>query len=266
MADDSLVVVRRQEPGVAIVTLKRPQKRNALSIALIEQLRAAIEAASVDAGCRAIVLRGEGPAFCAGLDLTEAAQPDAHEKSAEGLRALYETIAASPAVTIAAAHGAAMGGGAGLVAACDFAIAGDDLTLAYPEVRRGLVAALVTCLLRRQASDRVVRELVLLGQSISAARALELGLVNRIASAAQLDDSAIELARQVTLGAPGAMERTKSLLDDLSPRPIREDLDRAMKYHLEARHSAEAAEGVAAFREKREPNWGRLRPGGSGHP
>lgn len=260
MTDNSLVMVRREEPGVVVATLNRPEKRNALSVALIEQLRAAIEGASVDAGCRVIVLRGAGPAFCAGLDLAEAAQPDVHDRSAEALRQLYETIATSPAVTIAAAHGAAMGGGAGLVAACDFAIAAEDLKLAYPEVRRGLVAALVTCLLRRQATDRVVRELVLLGQSVVATRALELGLVNRVVPTGQLDAAAMELARQVALGAPGAIERTKALLDDLSARPIHEDLDRAMKYHLEARHSAEAAEGIAAFREKREPKWGRLRP------
>lgn len=253
-----LVLVRREEPGITIVTLNRPEKRNALSIALIEQLRASVEAASVDAGCRVIILSGAGPAFCAGLDLAEASQPERHERSAQALRALYEAICASPAVTIAAAHGAAMGGGAGLVAACDFAVAGEDLLLAYPEVRRGLVAALVTCLLRRQASDRVVRELVLLGQTVSAARALELGLVNRVAKDA--GSAVIELAREVVRGAPGAIERTKHLLGDLAVRPIREDLDRAMKYHLEARHSAEAAEGVAAFREKREPRWGRLRP------
>jgi methylglutaconyl-CoA hydratase len=257
----NLVLVRREDPGVVIVTLNRPDKRNALSVALIEQLRAAVEAASVDAGCRAIILRGAGPAFCAGLDLAEAAQPDGHERSGDALRQLYETLATSPAVTIAAAHGAAMGGGAGLVAACDFALAADDLRLAYPEVRRGLVAALVTCLLCRQACDRVVRELVLLGQTVDATRAAALGLVNRVVPAAQLESTAMELAREIARAAPGAIERTKSLLDELSARPIREDLERAMKYHLEARHSAEAAEGIAAFREKREPNWSRLRPG-----
>ncbi len=240
---------------MVVLTLNRPEKRNALSVALIVALRGEVDAASSDTSCRAIVLRGEGPAFCAGLDLAEAAQADGHERSALALRGLYESVCASPAITIAAAHGAAMGGGAGLVAACDFAVADESLRLAYPEVKRGLVAALVTCLLRRQVSDRAVRELVLLGETIEAGRALELGLINRIAPAGKVDESALGLARQALRGAPGAIGRTKRLLDELASRPLAEDLERAMKYHLEARQSAEAAEGLAAFRDKRAPKW-----------
>jgi methylglutaconyl-CoA hydratase len=129
------------------------------------------------------------------------------------------------------------------------------LRLGYPEVHRGLIAALVTTLLRRQLSDRAVRELVLLGQTVDAANALQMGLVNRVVAARHLMESAIELAREASKGAPGAVARSKKLLDELSPRPIALELKRALDYHLAARSSPEAAEGVAAFLEKRPPRW-----------
>jgi len=172
------------------------------------------------------------------------------------LAGLYQTICASPLVTIAAAHGAAIGGGAGLIAACDLVVASDDLQIGFPEVRRGLVAALVTCLFRRQLGDRTLRELVLLGRSVDAKRALELELVNQVSPAEHLPDAAIALALEACRGAPGAIVRTKRLLDDLAPRSISADLKIALEYHLAARDSAEAAEGVAAFHQKREPRWG----------
>jgi methylglutaconyl-CoA hydratase len=148
-----------------------------------------------------------------------------------------------------------VGGGAGLVAACDLAVAADDLKLAFPEVRRGLVAALVTALLRRQIGDRSARELILLGRTIGADEAKTLGLVNRVTSLPDLLSAAKETTRDVCAGAPGAIRRTKDLLDELSPRPIIEDLQIAMKYHREARNSLEAVEGIRAFREQRLPKW-----------
>jgi enoyl-CoA hydratase/carnithine racemase len=115
-----------------------------------------------------------------------------------------------------------------------------------------LVAALVTTLLRRQLGERVVRELVLLGQTVDATHALQLGLINRIGSF----DDAFSLARQACAGAPGAIARSKRLLDSLSARTIEDDLKRALDFHLNARQSHEAAEGMTAFLEKRPPKWG----------
>jgi methylglutaconyl-CoA hydratase len=257
--DPSPVLVDATDPAVTVVTLNRPDKRNALSIALIEQLTAAIREAEADCARRVIVLRGAGPVFCAGLDLHEAADPATAGRSAEALAELYLSISRSPLVVIVAAQGAAFGGGAGLVAGADLVVAADDLKIGFPEVRRGLVAALVTCLVRRQVGDRTARELILLGQDVPAGRAMELGLVNRVVPVADLGGAALGLAREVCRGAPGSIARTKRLLDDLAARPLEEDLRRALAYHLEARHSAESAEGIAAFREKRAPRWG-LRP------
>ena len=251
-----LLLVSSPAPGISVISLNRPDKRNALSIALIDKITEAVLACAGDRSCRSIILSGQGPSFCAGLDLKGASVPGHSEQSARALERMYRAICQSPAITIAAAHGAAMGGGAGLLAACDLVVAADDLKLSYPEVKRGLIAALVTCLLRRQLSDRKVRELILLGQTISAQTALNMGLVTQVCPGASLMETGLRLAQEASLGAPGAIARTKQLLDDLAYRPLEEDLQIAMGYHLSARNANEAAEGIAAFLEKRPPKWG----------
>jgi methylglutaconyl-CoA hydratase len=254
-----LCLIDTSDPAIVIVTLNRPDKRNALSVELIERLTSAIADASSDPARRVLILRGADPVFCAGLDLQEASDPAMSEQSSHKLADLYTALCACPLVTIAAAQGAAFGGGAGLLAACDLVVAAENLRIGFPEVHRGLVAALVTCMVRRQLGERMIRELVLLGQNVPAARALALGLVNRVVPGAQLEAEATAVAREACQGAPGAIARTKRLLDDLAPRPIAEDLRLALKYHLEARDSAEAAEGVAGFLQKRPPRWSPAR-------
>lgn len=253
---DPVLLVNAEDPTICVLTLNRPQKRNALSLELIERIAESAAAAANDPMRRVLILQGSGPAFCAGLDLQEARLPGGAETSAAALARMYAAIGNSPLITIAAAQGAAMGGGAGLLAACDFVVAAPDLKIAYPEVRRGLVAALVTCLLRRRLNDGAVRDLILLGQVVAAERALSLGLVSQVTPAAELSTAATSLAREACRGAPGAIARTKRLLDDVAARPLEEDLQRALHVHLSARNSAEAAEGIAAFMEKRDPKWG----------
>lgn len=253
------LLIDTSNPAITVLTLNRAAKRNALSLELIEAIASAIASANDDRARRVIVLRANGPSFCAGLDLHEASSADGAQRSATALSRMYLLLGNSPLVTVAAAHGAAMGGGAGLLAACDFVIAADDLRLSFPEVRRGLVAALVTCLLRRQMNDRAVRELILLGKDLTAAEAIERKLISRIVPRDELHRASIALAQEACKGAPGAIARSKRLLDDLSARPLEEDLRRALDYHLHARQSDEAAEGMVAFLEKREPRWG-IRP------
>jgi methylglutaconyl-CoA hydratase len=249
-----LVLIDTSDPQVTILTLNRAEKRNALSIELIEQITAAVENVAKDLDRRVIIIRGAGPSFCAGLDLKEAGDPAIAHRSAEALAKMYEAIAMSPLITIAQAHGNAIGGGAGMLAACDFVVAADDLRIGYPEVRRGLVAALVTTLLLRKYSEKAVRELVLLGQTVPVKRAR--GLVNVVAPFHVLSEASFELARTAIQGAPGAITRSKRLLDQLSPRTLHEDLKLALDFHLQARNSAEASEGMTAFLEKRSPRWG----------
>ncbi len=242
--------------AVTTATLNRPGKRNALNVALLEALVAAIAASEADATQRIFVLRGAGPVFCSGLDLAEAGEPDFAARSAALVRQALEALATSRLLTIAAVQGAAVAGGAGLMAACDFAVATRDAKFGYPELRRGLVPALIMTFLRRQLRERDARELLLLGKLFPAEHALAIGLVNRLADGeAALAIEVQSLVSSLLQGAPDALSETKTLLRELWPSPVVADLDRAQAHHLAARDSAEAREGIAAFNAKRPPAW-----------
>ena len=161
----------------------------------------------------------------------------------------------APKPTIAAVRGAAVAGGAGIMLACDLAVVAEDFKTGFPEVRRGLVAGLVMTFVRRKMSERIARELLLLGELIGAERALAEGLVWWVAPADEVLDEALGLARIAMKGAPGAIAMTKSLYDELWHRPVNEHLARAHDLHKTMRSTPEAAEGLAAFEEKRLPSW-----------
>ena len=252
---EKCVLIDSTDPAVTVITLNRPLKRNALSVQLLQELLAALQSFSQESDRRVLILNANGPVFCAGLDLKESADRENRQQSADLLAGVYKTLVACPQVTIAAAQGAAIGGGVGLLSACDLAVVTDDMQIGFPEVKRGLVAALVTALVRRQVNDRRLRELVLLGRTVSAVEAMSIGLVNQITNSNELMAAARALAALAVQSAPLAVQRTKRLLDELSPRPIAEELDRAMRYHIEGRDSEEAIEGINAFLEKREPRW-----------
>jgi methylglutaconyl-CoA hydratase len=249
-----VVLIERQTPQITLVTLNRPERRNALTIELLTELVAAIKVASDEAHERILILRGAGAAFCTGLDLKAATPENAHataEMVAKALLALSQTRL----VTIVAVHGAAVAGGAGIMSACDFVVAAEGTKIGYPEVRRGLVAGLVMTFLRRQTGERNMSELLLGSELIDAERAKEIGLVNRVVSRENLMSEAQKFADSVLQGAPGALAQTKRLIEELWWRSVREDVDLALKYHMQARESSEASEGIAAFNEKRPPNW-----------
>ena len=187
------------------------------------------------------------------MDLAATAgQP--HE-TAEAVRDALLALAECPLPTLALVQGAAVAGGMGFAAACDFVVMADDARIGLPEVRRGLVAALVTVLLRRQLRERELRELLLAGELIPAARAREIGFASSVVPAARLDEEAARLAAALAQGGPHALAATKHLLAALHPRPLREEMDLALAAHRSARDSDEAREGAAAFLEKRAPNW-----------
>lgn len=247
-----LVHIEGAGNDVVVLTLNRPEKRNALSIPLLEALCDAFDRSHE---ARVIILRGAGPVFCAGLDLAEAQDDTKSHASAQWVAQMLETVSHARAVTIAAVHGAAVAGGAGLMSACDLVVAEETARIGYPEVRRGLVAGLVMTFLRRQLHERDARELLLLGELVDAARAREMGLVSRVVPAAQALNAALELAQHLLRGAPGAIARTKLMLAELWPRPIESDLAWALGHHKSVRASREAREGIAAYNEKRKPNW-----------
>ncbi len=167
------------------------------------------------------------------------------------------TLSQTRLVTIAAVHGAAVAGGAGIMSACDFVVAAEKTKIGYPEARRGLVAGLVTTFLRRQIGERNMRELLLGSELIDAERAKEIGLVNRVVSKENLMSEAQKFADSILQGAPEALTQTKRLIDEFWWRSVKEDIDFALKHHMQARESSEAREGIAAFNEKRPPNWAR---------
>src|SRR6266699_6492356 len=250
-----VVLIEKQTPQITVVTLNRPERRNALTIELLTQLCAVIKVTSEQPDERVIILRGAGAAFCTGLDLREAADQTKAHATAEMVANTLITISQTRLITIAAVHGAAVAGGAGIMSACDFVIAAQGTKIGYPEVRRGLVAGLVMTFLRRQVGERNMRELLLGSELIEVERAKAIGLVNRVVARNDLMTEALKFADAVLQGAPGALEQTKRLIEELWWRPVREDGDRALKHHMRARESAEAREGIAAFNERRKPDW-----------
>ena len=250
-----LVLSAGASSGITLLTLNRAEKRNALSVELLEALVAALAAAESDSAQRVLLLAGAGPVFCAGLDLAEAADPARAHRSAELIARVLRQLSESRLVTIAVVRGAALAGGAGLMAACDFAFAEKSAQIGYPETRRGLVAALVMTFLRRQLRERDARWLLLTGETISGQRAEAIGLVDRALGEDELLPAALKTAADVLQGGPESVVRTKQLLAQLWPSPLAADLERAMATHLAARGSAELPEGLAAFREKRPPKW-----------
>jgi len=249
-----VVLIEKQTPQITVLTLNRPERRNALTIELMTDLAAAIQNAAADPLTRIAILRGAGKAFCTGLDLQEAAVKDPHD-TAKAAAHLFLVLAETRLVTIATVHGAAVAGGAGIMSACDFVVAAERTKIGYPEVRRGLVAGLVMTFLRRQLRERDLREVLLASELFEADRAREIGLVNRVVPVSELDNEAQKIVASVLQGAPGAISNSKRLLEELWSTSVKQDLEHALQHHMEARESPEAKEGVTAYNEKRPPNW-----------
>ncbi len=250
-----VVLIEKQTPQIRTIVLNRPERRNALTLDLLNELSAAVKVASDQPEERVLILRGAGAAFCTGLDLREAADHTKAHATAEMVARTLVTLSQTRLITIAAVHGAAVAGGAGIMSACDFVVAAERTKIGYPEVRRGLVAGLVMTFLRRQVGERNMRELLLGSELIDAERAKEIGLVNRVVAKDDLMNEAQKFAQSVLQTAPGALTQTKRLIEELWWRSVQDDVDLALKYHLQARESSEAREGIAAFNEKRPPTW-----------
>jgi len=247
------------EDRIATLTLRRPEKRNAISRTMIGDLRAAF-AETERSGSRVLVLAAEGTTFCAGVDLGDLRQMSSHgdeenrrhgERFAELLRALYEL----PVPTIAAVQGPAVAGGAGLILACDFVLAAEDARFGFPEVRVGLVPAIVSAFLVRHVGAKHARDLVLTGRSISASEAYRMGLANEVVSATELAPRVRRLCEELLENSPAALRSAKALLRSYEAESLGHDLARGMEVNATMRHSADYAEGVRSFLERRKPRW-----------
>ena len=238
---------------VLILSLNRPEKRNALNVKLLEELIQKID--SLESKVRVVILKGEGSIFCAGIDLKEAMNEATANPLILQLSTLYKLLYTLPVVTIAAVQGAAMAGGAGLAAACDITVAAEEAHFGFPEVKRGLVAALVLTLLRRQLSERAIRELLLIGESIDATKALYIGLVNHKVPLEILSEESMRIAKLALKASPEAIVETKKFIEDLRSTPIDQELKQALIYNKQARTHWAAEEGINAFLEERTPVW-----------
>jgi methylglutaconyl-CoA hydratase len=236
-----------------LVTLNRPERRNALAIALLDELCDKVDALGADPSNRVIIIQGAGPVFSAGLDLREASDLSLIERSAGCVRRALTLMRMSPLVTIAAVRGGAFAGGAGLVAACDMAVGASDALIGFPEARRGLLPALICAVLKSKVRQGDLRELFLVGNPISASKAEQIGLLQRVVPSDQVLEEATSLAMAVLAGGPETIRHTKELLNHSFET---EDNDASLvDVHLKARYSKEAQEGLAAFLEKRNPYW-----------
>jgi methylglutaconyl-CoA hydratase len=245
-------------PPAAVLTLMRADKRNALSLALIADLDAAVRRSTTDAAARCVIITGDGPAFCAGMDLDElrstvTADAEVTWADAQRLAELFDRIYSLPKPTIAAVNGTAVAGGAGLVTVCDLAVSVSAAKFGYPEVRRGLVAAMVLPHLLRHVGERAARYLLLTGNVIDAAEAARVGLINQVVEPAQLMATAMNWAKACAEGGPQALATTKELLKRFSNRAM--SVEEGAKASAAPRLGDECRAGLAAFFDKRPVPW-----------
>jgi enoyl-CoA hydratase/carnithine racemase len=255
-------VLVTREGAVVHVTLNRPERRNAIGGGMGEALDALLAELPKDGTARVVVLRGAGGHFCAGLDLTEVGQGSEAERLAAGERrnrAMGErlrAISALPQVVVAAVEGAAHAGGLGFVCAADIAFASAEARFAAPEVRRGLVPAQILPWLARRMGRSQATRLVLEAGVLDAPAALAMGLVHEVlVDRAALDARLALLLTALREGAPQALAETKALLAALGPVSPEGYAEAGVAAFARTASGAEAAEGIAAFKEKRKPRW-----------
>jgi methylglutaconyl-CoA hydratase len=240
--------------GVARITLDRPETRNALSAALIDELLAGLARATADPAVRVVLLSHTGMVFSSGADLKETAAALAGGgMPAARLGDVLAAVCECPKPVVARVAGPARAGGLGLIAAADLAVCAADATFAFSEVRIGVIPAVISATVLPRLAGRAAAELFLTGAVFDGVRAAEIGLVNAAVPAAELDATVDGYVAELLRGAPGALAGTKRLLRDITT--MRDELSRLTDLSLAYFTSAEGREGVQAFREKRDPGW-----------
>ena len=253
------MIERHDEAHVAVLRMNRPKRRNALSNALIEALLSALAEVDADAEVRAVVLTGAGKAFCAGGDLADGLSGGGgFVESHRGRGRFAELMAAIPRMAtpvIAAVNGVAMGGGCGLVSACDLAVAAEDAKLGTPEIKLGLFPWIILAALQRDIGRKKLLELVLTGKSLSAVEAREMGLVNQVCRPGEAVQAAVALAGVIASRSPAVVGLGKQAFHQIADL----DYEQALAYmhgQLSLNLLTEdAMEGVGAFLQKRPPQW-----------
>lgn len=246
------------EASVATITLDSPSNRNALSRVLIAGLESSLESALRDDAARLIVLTHTGPVFCAGADLKEmrgGGSATGQPAGPGGLISILKTIWHSPKPVIARIAGPTRAGGIGLIAACDLAVAIEDATFAFTEVRIGLIPAIISVVVLRKLGPMKGMELFLTGDTFDGKEAARIGLLNAAVPANQLDETVGRYAGSILKGAPGALSGCKRLAREVPSMTLDEGFEQTAKWTAEYFGSEEAREGMTAFAEKRPPRW-----------
>ena len=257
MSDEALVL-RRESGGVVTLTLNRPAARNALSVALMSALQAALDAVAADKTARVVVIAGAGPAFCAGHDLKELrANPgrQAYEAVFRQCARLMTSIVTLPQPVIARVHGVATAAGCQLAASCDLVVAAEDARFATPGVNIGLFCSTPMVALSRAIGRKPAMEMLLTGALVDAAQAQRWGLVNRVVPAAQLEAAAASLAAEIAAKSPLTIAIGKKAFYAQAEFGLEDAYAYTAEVMTTNMLARDAAEGIDAFLEKRKPAW-----------
>jgi methylglutaconyl-CoA hydratase len=258
---EALFRTERRAGGVVWLTLDRPEIHNAFDDRLIAELTAALARLGEDDAVRVVVLTGAGGSFSAGADLNWMRRTSTYGEAenladARALARLMQALNELPKPTVARVNGAALGGGAGLVACCDIVVASERAVFGTTEVRLGLIPSVIGPYVLAAIGERHARRLMLTGERITATEAARLGLVHEVVPAGQLDEATSRVVDELLKGGPAALRAAKRLIQGLAGRPIEPALiDDTARRIAALRATPEARVGVGAFLEKRAPDW-----------
>ncbi len=248
-----------EKGAIATITLNRPDKRNAISTQMIDDLLGCL--VEIEASpARVAIVTGAGKAFCSGMDLDTLRglaqqSPPQNLEDSKRMARLFRRIWNFPKPLIAAVNGPAIAGGCGIATLCDFTLAVPDAKFGYTEVRIGFIPAIVSVFLIRQIGEKRARDLLLTGRIVGAEEARQLGLINQIVEPEKLMDTALSLAAALLESSPTGITRTKRLITDNAAAEVDHALDRAVAENAAIRATPDFREGVASFLEKRPPKW-----------
>jgi methylglutaconyl-CoA hydratase len=257
---DFKTVLCQESEKIATIVLNRPDKRNAISYELIDDLLAALEHAAESSSVHVVILTGAGTAFCAGMDMENLKQligrsDQQNLKDSETMAGLFRALYDFPKPTIAAVNGPALAGGTALATLCDFTLAAPEAKFGYTEVRIGFVPGIVSSYLISNVGEKRARELLLTGRLFGAEEARELGLVTEIVPMHKLLERARGLAEQLLDNSPASLRVTKALLSWFTHEQMDRQIARAVQENAAIRQTADFQEGITAFLEKRRPRW-----------
>lgn len=247
------------EGRLALITLNRPEKRNAISYELIDDVLRALDAVE-NSEAQVLILTGSGKAFCSGMDLDNLRSitgrtPEENRADSATMARLFRTLYEFPKVTIAAVNGPAIAGGCGLATLCDFTLASTEAKFGYTEVRIGFVPAIVSTFLLRQVGEKQARDLLLTGRIIGAEEAHRIGLASEVVAADKVQERARELATSLLQNSPASLVSTKRLLKTYFSAELDRQIEAAVDENARIRSTEDFREGVTSFLEKRTPQW-----------